>query len=97
VIHPWSNQAQGLDIEITEGALGEDAAVAIRRLKLLRSAGVRIAVDDFGTGYSCLSRLASLPIDTLKIANAQPVRATAVVPGKVGFRAAAPIAREGCQ
>jgi len=63
----WSSEAAGLDIEITEGALQEDSAAEVRKLKLLRSAGVRIAIDDFGTGYSSLSRLSSLPIDTLKI------------------------------
>ncbi len=63
----WSSETVGLDIEITEGALQEDSAAEVRKLKLLRSAGVRIAIDDFGTGYSSLSRLSSLPIDTLKI------------------------------
>jgi len=63
----WSTEVCGLDIEITEGALDEDSAPEIRKLRLLRSAGVKIAIDDFGTGYSSLSRLSSLPIDTLKI------------------------------
>lgn len=63
----WASDSAGLDIEITEGALHEDSAADVRKLKLLRSAGVRIAIDDFGTGYSSLSRLSSLPIDTLKI------------------------------
>jgi diguanylate cyclase (GGDEF)-like protein len=63
----WSTIASGLDIEITEGALNEDSAPEVRKLRLLRSAGVKIAIDDFGTGYSSLSRLSSLPIDTLKI------------------------------
>jgi len=67
VITPWANSACGLDIEITEGALLDDCAAEVRRLKLLRTAGVRIAIDDFGTGYSSLSRLSDLPIDTLKI------------------------------
>ena len=57
----------GLDIEITEGTLHEELAPEVAKLKMLRTAGVRIAIDDFGTGYSSLSRLARLPIDTLKI------------------------------
>jgi EAL domain-containing protein (putative c-di-GMP-specific phosphodiesterase class I) len=57
----------GLDIEITEGALLDDAAWTVRTLRVLRSAGIRIAIDDFGTGYSSLSRLSQLPVDTLKI------------------------------
>ena len=57
----------GLDIEITEGALLDDASWTLRTLRVLRGAGVRIAIDDFGTGYSSLSRLSQLPVDTLKI------------------------------
>jgi EAL domain-containing protein (putative c-di-GMP-specific phosphodiesterase class I) len=67
VTRSWANAACGLDIEITEGALLDDCGADVKRLKLLRSAGVRIAIDDFGTGYSSLSRLSDLPIDTLKI------------------------------
>jgi diguanylate cyclase (GGDEF)-like protein len=63
----WSSAAAGLDIEITEGALNEDSEAEVKKLRMLRSVGIRIAIDDFGTGYSSLSRLSSLPIDTLKI------------------------------
>jgi diguanylate cyclase (GGDEF)-like protein len=63
----WSNRFAGLDVEITEGALQEDSEADVRKLKTLRAAGAKIAIDDFGTGYSSLTRLASLPIDTLKI------------------------------
>ena len=62
-----SNQDNGLDIEITEGALLEDPASLTRTLEILRGAGTQVAIDDFGTGYSSLSRLANLPVDTLKI------------------------------
>jgi EAL domain-containing protein (putative c-di-GMP-specific phosphodiesterase class I) len=62
-----TDQGWGLDIEITEGALLDDSAWAVRTLRVLRSAGVQVAIDDFGTGYSSLSRLSQLPVDTLKI------------------------------
>lgn len=61
----WATPASGLDMEITESALIDESS--IRKLELLRAAGVHVAIDDFGTGYSSLSRLAHLPIDTLKI------------------------------
>ena len=64
---PLAATGCGLDIEITEGMLQSDSAAEIEKLKSLRQAGVRIAIDDFGTGHSSLSRLAELPIDTLKI------------------------------
>jgi diguanylate cyclase (GGDEF)-like protein len=57
----------GLDVEITEGMLLEDSDAEVKKLDVLRAAGVRIAIDDFGTGYSSLGRLSELPIDTLKI------------------------------
>lgn len=56
-----------LTIEVTESALLADDAAATIKLQALRERGVRIALDDFGTGYSSLSRLASLPVDILKI------------------------------
>jgi EAL domain-containing protein (putative c-di-GMP-specific phosphodiesterase class I) len=56
-----------LDIEITESALLDDSAGAVRELQRLRDTGICIAIDDFGTGYSSLSRLSELPIDRLKI------------------------------
>jgi EAL domain-containing protein (putative c-di-GMP-specific phosphodiesterase class I) len=63
---PLAQIGCGLDIEITEGLLQSDSE-EIEKLKSLRHAGVWIAIDDFGTGHSSLSRLAELPIDTLKI------------------------------
>lgn len=66
-LRPWANSIWGLDIEVTEGAFGEDSAEEVQKLKLLRKNGVRIAIDDFGTGYSSLRRLSALPVDVLKI------------------------------
>jgi diguanylate cyclase (GGDEF)-like protein/PAS domain S-box-containing protein len=55
-----------LEIEITEGAMG-DKTETIPILKSLKELGVTISVDDFGTGYSSLSYLKQFPIDVLKI------------------------------
>ena len=54
-------------LEITEGAVMRDPALAVRNMQLLRIAGVRFSLDDFGTGYSSLSQLSRLPLDELKI------------------------------
>ena len=56
-----------LVLEITEGAVIKDPALAVRNMQLLRIAGVRFSLDDFGTGYSSLSQLSRLPLDELKI------------------------------
>jgi EAL domain-containing protein (putative c-di-GMP-specific phosphodiesterase class I) len=64
-VHPKA--AEGLELEITESVIMEDAELSIAALKAIRLMGVTVAIDDFGTGYSSLSYLAKLPVDTLKI------------------------------
>jgi diguanylate cyclase (GGDEF)-like protein len=61
------DNAWGIDLEITEGALSGDSSSCVHALRLLRAAGIHVAIDDFGTGFSSLGRLSELPIDTLKI------------------------------
>ncbi|MFC7301724.1 EAL domain-containing protein [Cognatiluteimonas weifangensis] len=56
-----------LRIEITEGALLDDAPRALRMLNTLRGRGVQALLDDFGTGFSALSYLHRFPIQSLKI------------------------------
>lgn len=56
-----------LTIEITESALFYDVEDAIRKMRALKSLGLRLSMDDFGTGYSSLSYLKKLPLDELKI------------------------------
>jgi len=56
-----------LRIEITEGALLDDAPRAARILNTLREQGVLALLDDFGTGFSALSYLHRFPIQALKI------------------------------
>jgi diguanylate cyclase (GGDEF)-like protein/PAS domain S-box-containing protein len=56
-----------LTLEITESALMNDAASALRVLRALKDLGVTLAIDDFGTGYSSLSHLQRFPLDILKI------------------------------
>lgn len=63
----WTSEGCGLDVEITEGALLGESSAEVGKLKVLRAAGVHVAIDDFGMGYSSLARLSDLPIDTLKI------------------------------
>jgi len=60
-------EAQALTIEITETTLMRNAEETARRLKQIKTLGVRIAIDDFGTGYSSLAHLQRFPVDALKI------------------------------
>jgi diguanylate cyclase (GGDEF)-like protein/PAS domain S-box-containing protein len=56
-----------LALEITESALAEDAATAMRVIKELKMLPVQLLLDDFGTGYSSLGHLHRFPVDTVKI------------------------------
>jgi EAL domain-containing protein (putative c-di-GMP-specific phosphodiesterase class I)/GGDEF domain-containing protein len=57
----------GLEVELTESAVMDDAASVVTALERLKVQGVRIAIDDFGTGYANLSYLTHLPVDVVKI------------------------------
>ena len=59
--------ARRLRIEITEVALLDDQARALRQLNHLRARGVSAQLDDFGTGFSALSYLHRFPIQAIKI------------------------------
>ncbi len=59
--------ADAIAIEITEGVLMSNVAMAQTWIESLRDAGLRIYLDDFGTGYSSLSYLKRFPMDTVKI------------------------------
>ena len=57
---------QHLSLEILEEQ-DMDPARCDEAIHALSGVGVRLALDDLGSGYSSLNRLASLPIDTVKI------------------------------
>ena len=56
-----------LSLELTESAIVQDPARAMRVFDALKSLDASLAMDDFGTGYSSLAYLQRLPIDVLKI------------------------------
>jgi len=58
---------QNLELEITETVIMADPERALRIIKPLREAGVRLAIDDFGCGHSSLAALTRLPFDVIKI------------------------------
>jgi diguanylate cyclase (GGDEF)-like protein len=63
----WNVPARLLTVEITEGALLADPALALDVLEQLERLGVVAALDDFGSGYSSLGYLKQFPVHELKI------------------------------
>lgn len=59
--------ARLLELEVTESAVMDNPAHAIRQMELLDAAGVRLAIDDFGTGQSSLAYLQRLPATVVKL------------------------------
>jgi diguanylate cyclase (GGDEF)-like protein len=59
--------AEGFCLEITEGAIMDDAQRAKATLERLSQRGYKLSIDDFGTGYSSLAYLQQLPVQELKI------------------------------
>lgn len=55
-----------LVIEVTESAF-ESGTQVEATIQELRALGVQIAMDDFGSGHSSLPRLATLPLDIIKL------------------------------
>jgi diguanylate cyclase (GGDEF)-like protein len=56
-----------LVIEVTETLQLQSGAVELANIRILREAGVRIAIDDFGAGFASLGYLRGLPFDCIKI------------------------------
>jgi diguanylate cyclase (GGDEF)-like protein/PAS domain S-box-containing protein len=67
ILEEFEVEPELLEIELTESLLMENTESSWQHLRLLKRAGVSIAVDDFGTGYSSLSYLHHLPLNRLKI------------------------------
>jgi EAL domain-containing protein (putative c-di-GMP-specific phosphodiesterase class I) len=57
----------GLELELTESLIMQDAVKAVAIMHSLRALGVQFSIDDFGTGYSSLSALKNFPVGRLKI------------------------------
>lgn len=57
----------GLELELTESMLLQDAEATIETLRTIREMGIHLAIDDFGTGYSSLSYIKRFPVHALKI------------------------------
>jgi EAL domain-containing protein (putative c-di-GMP-specific phosphodiesterase class I) len=86
--------ARLLELEITESALIANPDQTIEHLWEWKRIGVQIAIDDFGSGYSSLSRLATLPVDRLKLDHSLVAMLTADPKSAVVIRSILRLAQE---
>lgn len=56
-----------LCLEITESALMEEPALALKHLHELAALGLKLSIDDYGTGQASLAYVKLLPVHELKI------------------------------
>ena len=59
--------ADRLTLEITEGVIMHRPEEALRLMREMHDAGLRLHIDAFGTGYSSLETLHRFPVDAFKI------------------------------
>ena len=60
-------QPAALCLEISERSVSDEPEAAIRAARVLRAAGIRVAIDDYGTGAVPIHSLRRLQADELKI------------------------------
>ncbi len=82
-----------IEVEVTETALISDYAETAAKVRLLRQAGLAVAIDDFGVGYSNLSHLSRLSATALKIDRSLVERVTEDEKAEAIIRAAIDMAR----
>ncbi len=56
-----------INLEITETAASYSQSIMIDNLTKLTEAGISFSLDDYGTGYSNIRRIASLPLQLIKL------------------------------
>ncbi len=66
-LHTSRLPSKALKLEITEGVLISNYAMANEIFTKLQELGVQLQIDDFGTGYSALGYLMHFPINAIKI------------------------------
>ena len=59
-------EADRLTLDITEGVIMRRPEFALRIMREMHDAGLRLHLDDFGTGYSSLAMLHRFPVDAFK-------------------------------
>lgn len=56
-----------INLEITETAAADSQSIMSENIRILTEAGISFSLDDFGTGYSNIRRVATLPLNIVKL------------------------------
>ncbi len=67
ILRKYDVDVSQINIEITETAVSYSQSIMMDNINSLYSAGINLSLDDFGTGYSNMMRIASLPLQIVKL------------------------------
>ena len=67
MLNRYNVSVNQINLEITESLAADSQKIMIENLNTLSEAGISFSLDDFGTGYSNIKRIASLPLEIIKI------------------------------
>lgn len=66
-LNKYNVATEQINLEITETAASDSQKIMNENLDILNKAGIHFSLDDFGTGYSNIKRIASLPLEIIKL------------------------------
>ncbi len=67
LLEKYEIRPEQINLEITETAATDYQKIMEENLRILSEAGISFSLDDFGTGYSNMCRIASLPLQIVKL------------------------------
>lgn len=67
ILRKYRVSPEQINLEVTETAAALSQGIMMDNLKKLTDAGIQFSLDDFGTGYSNMHRIASLPLQIVKL------------------------------
>ncbi len=67
MLEKYHVRPEQINLEITETAVANSQNIMAENIKKLTAAGIPFSLDDFGTGYSNIRRVATLPLNIVKL------------------------------
>lgn len=67
LLEKYHVRPEQINLEITETAVGDAQNTMAENIRVLSAAGIPFSLDDFGTGYSNIRRMATLPLNIVKL------------------------------